>query len=101
MASILASATQAAHSAAAGLLSKAHVTPGSTLPAGVHVKEDAPDKTFELALTGKNVIVGVPAAFSAPCSNQVPGYVEHLEAFKAKGVSAIYVVAVNDAFVMK
>jgi peroxiredoxin len=31
----------------------------------------------------------------------VPGYVEHAEQFAAKGIEGIYVVAVNDVFVMK
>lgn len=43
--------------------------------------------------------IGVPAAFSPPCSNQLPAYIKKYAEFKAKGVNAIYVVAVNDAFV--
>ena len=43
----------------------------------------------------------MPGAFSSTCSNQVPGYVEHAEKFAAKGIQGIYVVAVNDVFVMK
>ena len=31
----------------------------------------------------------------------MPGYVEHAEQFAAKGIQGIYVVAVNDVFVMK
>lgn len=49
----------------------------------------------------KDLVVAVPGAFSATCSNQVPGYVEHAEQFVAKGIQGIYVVAVNDVFVMK
>jgi len=30
---------------------------------------------------------------------QVPGYITSYDAFKAKGVNGIYIVAVNDAFV--
>ncbi|KAF2768280.1 nitrite reductase [Teratosphaeria nubilosa] len=45
-----------------------------------------------------DVIVGVPGAFTPPCSSQVPGYVEHADKFAAKGVTGIYIVAVNDAF---
>lgn len=44
------------------------------------------------------IIVGVPGAFTPPCSSQVPGYVEQAEKFAAKGVQGIYIVAVNDAF---
>lgn len=52
-------------------------------------------------LTGKNIIVGVPGAFTPPCSSQVPGYVSNSEKFAAKGVKGIYIVAVNDAFVVQ
>ncbi|THU98543.1 Redoxin, partial [Dendrothele bispora CBS 962.96] len=66
------------------------------------VKEDAPDKTIPLPMTGKNIIVGVPGAFSGTCSNShVPGYLQNYEKFKAKGINEIFVVAVNDVFVMK
>ncbi len=45
--------------------------------------------------------VGIPGAFTGTCSAQIPGYIDNYEAFKAKGVTGIYVVAVNDQFVMK
>lgn len=45
-----------------------------------------------------DIIVGVPGAFTPPCSSQVPGYVAQAEQFAAKGVKGIYIVAVNDAF---
>lgn len=45
-----------------------------------------------------DILVGVPGAFTPPCSSQVPGYVSNAEAFSAKGVAGIYIVAVNDAF---
>ncbi|KAK0489815.1 Redoxin, partial [Armillaria luteobubalina] len=45
--------------------------------------------------------VGVPGAFTGMCSAQIPGYIDNYEAFKAKGVAGVYVVAVNDQFVMK
>lgn len=45
--------------------------------------------------------MGIPAAYSPTCSNQVPGYIKDVEKFKEKGVSDIYVVSVNDYFVMK
>ncbi|KAK0485374.1 Redoxin [Armillaria luteobubalina] len=34
------------------------------------------------------------------CSAQTPGYIDDYEEFKAKGVAGVYVVAVNDQFVM-
>jgi len=56
MTSIITSATQAAHSAAASLLAKAQIEPGQPIPQ-VDVKESAPDQTTTIPLTGKNVIV--------------------------------------------
>jgi len=45
--------------------------------------------------------VGVPGAFTTPCNSHIPPYIENYQEFKAKGVKHIYVIAVNDAFVMK
>ena len=58
MASVLATAIKAAHSAATSLLSAAEVKVGSTIPIKVSIKEDAPDKPFTLeGISGKNVFV--------------------------------------------
>ncbi|PCH34733.1 Redoxin [Wolfiporia cocos MD-104 SS10] len=102
MASILSSATHAAHSAAVSLMSSAEVKPGSTLPTSVPIKEEEPDKTFTVqGIKGKNIFVGVPGAFTGTCSRQIPGYIDAYEQFRERGVSNIYVVGVNDVFVMK
>jgi hypothetical protein len=53
MTSILVSATQAAHSAAASLLSKAQIAPGVVISTGLKVKENEVETPFELVLTGK------------------------------------------------
>lgn len=47
-----------------------------------------------------NAISVQSTRYSPNCNSQVPGYLEQYEAFKAKGVKDIYVVAVNDIFVM-
>ncbi|KAJ7629381.1 Redoxin [Mycena polygramma] len=77
------------------------ITPGSTLPSAP-VKEDAADKPAPFAFPeGKHLIVGVPGAFTGTCHAQIPGYISQYDAFKAKGIEQIAVVAVNDVFVLK
>ncbi|EIN04457.1 Redoxin-domain-containing protein [Punctularia strigosozonata HHB-11173 SS5] len=93
MTSILTAATEAAHSAVGGLLAKAQIQPGGTIPIA-SVKEGDAAKAFELRLQGKNIIVGVPGAFTGTC-------IQLFEQFKSKGVNDVFVVAVNDVFVMK
>ncbi|KAG2751338.1 Redoxin [Suillus brevipes Sb2] len=100
MASVLANVAQAAHSAAAAMLSAAQIEAGDPIPQKP-VKEEDPERSITLDLSGKNIIRGVPGAFTPPCSSQVPQYIADYEKFKAKGVKNIYVVAVNDAFVVK
>jgi peroxiredoxin len=51
--------------------------------------------------TGKVVLFAVPGAFTPTCSDyHLPGFVIRADEFKAKGVSTVACVAVNDAFVM-
>ncbi|TCD71110.1 hypothetical protein EIP91_000204 [Steccherinum ochraceum] len=115
MASTLASATSAAHKTIVSLLSASQVTVGMTIQdvtdasirssnisTSVTIKETAPDQTFTLeGISGKNIIVGVPGAFTGTCNAHVPGYIQAYDKFKAKGVKDVYVVAVNDVFVMQ
>lgn len=59
---------------------------------------------FQVAdlVKGKKILMfALPGAFTPTCSaKHVPGYVQHYDAIKAKGVDEVWCVAVNDAFVM-
>ena len=56
----------------------------------------------EKLVAGKKIVIfALPGAFTPTCSaKHVPGYVEHHDAIKAKGVDEIWCISVNDAFVM-
>ena len=58
--------------------------------------------TDDLFKGRKVVLVAVPGAFTPTChNNHLPGYVQNLNAIKAKGVDAVLVTSVNDVFVME
>jgi len=61
-------------------------------------KEVSTDEIFK----GKKVVMfAVPGAFTPTCSaKHLPGFVQNVDAIKAKGVDTVVCVAVNDAFVM-
>ena len=64
-------------------------------------KGPAPVPTAELFGGKKVVIFALPGAFTPTCSaKHVPGFVQHADELKAKGIDAIACVSVNDAFVM-
>lgn len=76
---------------------------GDKIPS-VPVSYQSPGNSIDLSQqlkSGKSIIVGVPGAFSPGCSqSHVPGYLKNWKAFNEKGYNQLYVVSVNDAFVM-
>jgi peroxiredoxin len=61
----------------------------------------APVQTDEYFAGRTVALFSVPGAFTPTCSaKHLPGFIEHAEAIKARGVDEIACIAVNDAFVM-
>ena len=78
---------------------------GDKMPAGVfkHITPEGPKElTADTLFGGKTVVLfSVPGAFTPTCdARHLPGFVQHADAFKAKGVDSIACMAVNDVFVM-
>lgn len=79
---------------------------GEHLPAGTFKAATADglkDMTTSELFDGKTVVLfAVPGAFTPTCdAKHLPGYIEQIEAFRAKGVATVACMAVNDVFVMK
>ena len=81
----------------------------------IEVNSNFPVQTLRLVVVGelqevdsseyladkKVMLVGVPGAFTPTCHvSHLPGYIEHLSSFEAKGYSVVF-ISVNDPFVMK
>ncbi|HEX9836127.1 MAG TPA: peroxiredoxin [Alphaproteobacteria bacterium] len=78
---------------------------GDTIPSATLATMTAegpkPISTDDLFKGKKVVMFAVPGAFTPTCSaKHLPGFVENADKIKAKGVSTIACVAVNDPFVM-
>ncbi|WP_417317073.1 peroxiredoxin [Emcibacter sp.] len=81
------------------------VSTGDKMPEGTLVEMTAdgpaPRSTADLFNGRKVVLFSVPGAFTPTCSaKHLPGFVEHADELKAKGVDEVVCLAVNDAFVM-
>jgi peroxiredoxin len=79
------------------------INEGDRIPDVTLKTTEMKDVTTQELFGGKKVVLfAVPGAFTPTCSEQhVPGFVEHADAIRAKGVDDIICISVNDAFVMK
>lgn len=79
------------------------ITTGDKLPAGELIKMGAngPEKISVSEIgAGHVAIFAVPGAFTPTCSQaHMPSFVRTADDFRAKGVSKIYCITVNDPFV--
>jgi len=80
------------------------INAGDKMPAGGFkmLKDGMQDVSTDSLFAGKTVVLfSVPGAFTPTCdAKHLPGFVQHADAFKAKGVDTIACMAVNDGFVM-
>lgn len=81
----------------------ARIQVGAAIPHSTALVEGSPgnkvDLAEELKSHSKALIIGVPGAFSGPCSStHIPSYISHPQ---IRDAGQVYVISVNDAFVMK
>ena len=81
------------------------ISVGDRLPEATFMTmtEAGPQKisTSEVFGGQKVVLFAVPGAFTPTChARHLPGFIQHTDAIKAKGVDRIACVAVNDVFVL-
>jgi peroxiredoxin len=75
--------------------------PSMTLTQGT-AEGPKPVSTDEFFAGRTVALFAVPGAFTPTCSaKHLPGYVQHADELRAKGVQTIACLAVNDAFVME
>jgi len=75
---------------------------GDKIPSVTVKATDMTDVTTDELFAGKKVVLfAVPGAFTPTCSNKhLPGFIDHADEIRAKGVDDIICMSVNDAFVM-
>lgn len=81
------------------------ISPGDRIPAAtfhVMTAEGQAEISSEEVFSGKKVVLfAVPGAFTPTCQmKHLPGFIEHADAFKAKGVDTVACTAVNDIDVL-
>jgi peroxiredoxin len=80
--------------------------PDATLTESTEFGEACPVAPTKINVTeavrGKRIVIfGLPGAYTPTCSaKHVPGYLQNLEALKAKKVDEVWCVSVNDGYVM-
>ena len=63
--------------------------------------EPQKSKLREIIGDGKNILFGLPGAFTSTCSKlHLPGFVANADKIKAKGIKNIFCISVNDPYVM-
>lgn len=82
------------------------IQPGDRLPAAtffVATPDGLDTRSTDDVFAGRRVVlVGVPGAFTPTCDgSHLPGFVAQAPAIFARGVDAIAITAVNDAFVLR
>jgi peroxiredoxin len=82
------------------------ISVGDTLPAAefqyMSANGPAVYTMAELTAGKKIVIFALPGAYTSTCSTaHMPSFTRNADAIRAKGVDAIYCLAVNDVFVMQ
>jgi peroxiredoxin len=78
---------------------------GDTIPEVTlsFMSENGPEpfSSSEIFRDKKVVLFSVPGAFTPTCSaRHLPGYVEHVDDFHARGIDTVACMSVNDVFVM-
>lgn len=67
------------------------------------MSEDGPrDISSSEIFSGKRIVLfALPGAFTPTCHREhLPGYIDNLEVIKSKGIDDVYVLSVNDIWVM-
>lgn len=58
--------------------------------------------SHDLFANKRTILFAFPGAFTPTCTNQhLPGFLNHLDEFKAKGIDQIIGLSVNDRFVLE